>query len=260
MESEPVINQVLEEIKQSIILINESLGSEKYDISSLSNLSLSTILDICDVRIVDELPPIQTRTEDLLVIPYENSQENLSISQIHNRSSSYIIVTSPNPVSTQNEAIGGASWTYYDDCESTSEGSFLTEDEDDDGTSDSEVDMSDLDRSFKNSSGINLEKSDDLLHKGGNCNSFIEKFGRNHLNDSSNNEHFKEVFPISFRSNIPLICESFVDNQENSMSIPIDSTNILKRQLVKEINEEERNFKMVKYDSQLPIGRDQVFY
>ncbi|KAH8584346.1 uncharacterized protein ELE39_002440 [Cryptosporidium sp. chipmunk genotype I] len=259
MESEIVINQVLEEIKQSIILINESLGSEKYDTSSLSSLSLSTILDICDVRIVDELPPTQSRTEDLLVLPFEDSQASLSISQSHSGSSNYIIVASPNPVSTQNEAIGGTSWTYHDDCESTSEGSFLTEDEDDDGISDSEADMNDLDRSFKNSSGSNLEKSEDFLHRG-NCSGFIERFGLNHLNDSSNNEHFKEVFPISFRSNVPLLCESFVENQENSRLIPIDTTNIFKRQLVTEIDEDERNFKMVKYDTQLPIGRDRVFY
>ncbi|OII73181.1 uncharacterized protein cubi_02413 [Cryptosporidium ubiquitum] len=260
MESELVINQVLDEIKQSIILINESLGSEKHDTSSLSNLSLSTILDICDVQIVNELPLIQTRTEDLLVIPFEDSQTNLSISQSHDGSSNYIILASPGPVSVQNDVIEGSSWTYYNDCESTSEGSFLTENEDDDGTSDSEVDMNDLDRSFKNNSSSNSEKNEDFLHKGGNCSGFIERFGRSHLNDSTSDEHYKEVFPISFSSNIPLLCESFTENQENSKSIPIDSANILKRQLVTEIDEDERNFKMVKYDSQLPIGRDKVFY
>lgn len=258
-ESELVINQVLDEIKQSIILINESLGSEKHDTSSLSNLSLSTILDICDIQIVDELPTIQTRTEDLLVIPFEDSQASLSISRTHNEPSDYIILASPGPVSLQNEAIESSSWTYHNDCESTSEGSFLTEGEDEDENSDSEIDMNDLDRSFRNNSNFNLEKNEDYLHKASNCNDFIERFGRNNLNDSSNDEHYKEIFPLSFSSNIPLLCESFTESQENSRSIQIDSTNILKRQLVTEI-EDERNFKMVKCDSQLSIGRDKVFY
>lgn len=259
MESELVIAQVLEELKQSILLINESLGSEKYDTSSISSLSLSAILDVCDIRIVDELPQLQTGAEDLLVIPFEESQTGQSIPQSQGGTTNYVIVASPSSVSTQNdEATGGASWNYHDDCESTSEGSFLTEDEDD--ASDLETsDMSD----FKNSPSSGLErKSEGLLQLGTNCGGLINRLGQGHFSEPSRDERLREVFPLSLDPSIPLLCcEPFVNSQQGSRPIiPIDSANILKRQLVTDADEDGRGFKIVRCDSQLSVGRDEVFY
>ncbi|KAJ1613313.1 hypothetical protein OJ252_1016 [Cryptosporidium canis] len=259
MEKEIIIAQVLEELKQSIILINDSLGTEKYDTSSISNLSLSTILNVCDIHIVDELPQFQARAEDLLVMPFEESQTNMSMPQNQHIPPNYIILPSSGYVSIQNEAMGGASWNYYDDCESTSEGSFMS-DCDDEEASDIEIDMSDFDQSFSNHPNPDSGSNPELLQMRANGNDFVGSFGQSHLNGSSRNEPSGEVSPISFGSNSPFCHESVVENQDGSGPVPMDSENALKRQPVTEIEEDGRDLKMAKYDSQLPSGRDEVFY
>lgn len=266
MEPELVIAQVLEELKQSVILINESLGSEKYDTSSISGLTLSAILDVCDVRIVDELPPLQTRADDLLVIPFEESQASQSAPQGQSRASNYIIVSSPGSVSTQNEATGGASWNYHDDSESTSEGSFLTEDEDDDDASDpGDSDMSDFSRGgLKSCPSSSLDKKNEgLLQLGAsNCAGLMDKRGPGLFGESSRDERLREVFPLSLSPRIPLLCrEPFADSQQDSgPAVPVAPTNILKRQLATDADGDARGFKIIRCDSHLPVGRDGVLY
>ncbi|KAF7457079.1 hypothetical protein HWI79_2428 [Cryptosporidium felis] len=255
MDSQVIINQVLEEIRQSIALINESFGIEKCETSSLSNLPVSTIFDVCDVQIVDELPQMHDRVEDSLVIPFEDSQQSLSNSQDHDMSSNFIIIAPPN--STTHGDPVGTSWGHQDDCESTSEGSFLTGDELDDDASDFGTEMCDFNEGIRNIPNP-LERERNFFQFN-NSENYLEIFGCNHIGGPGERQ-FREAFPMQLSPNIPLLHESIVEPQENSRSLPRNSANILKRQFAPDITDQERDFKMIKCESQVPTQRDSFLY
>ncbi|KAH7649608.1 hypothetical protein FG379_001234 [Cryptosporidium bovis] len=318
MASEVVISQVLDEIKQSIFLINESLGSEKYD---TSDFSVSTVLDVCDIRIVDELPPISPGNgESLFVFPCNESQDtnnrfisncsNNSVATQQNGASNYILVTAPPMNSAPDESVydsdgigsgqparveTGNYWNY-DDCESTSEGSFLSEYESDvrneNETCSNIEDVFDKDI-INSESSFRLDLDDkspkDLADVGnvdghiicgnynqigkvpsrnsGGCN-ILDLIGRENIGAPQSGCGYSKDKLSSINNDITLNYDSgdvidtssFEDVSPRYMTEP----GIFKRHIVPDLGGEERRYKTIKCDSQLPICRNnsdgRIFY
>ncbi|KAH8739400.1 hypothetical protein FG386_000372 [Cryptosporidium ryanae] len=322
MASEVVIGQVIDEIRQSIFLINESLGSEKHDTSAFADFSVSTVLDVCDIRIVDELPPISPgSSESLFVFPYDESQNSNtgfnnnrignSITQQNNSVSNYILVTAPQANSTsfdsayssnatgnsQSVPAGAAHYWDYDDCESTSEGSFLSEcdsdliddtdlnadiekvfekdiisresnfrlDIDDGCTEDSRA----ADGLVDNSNSGNYNQTGKLTSRSGTAADILDILAREGAAAPQGCCGYSKDKPPSIYNGITLDYTDGDVIKNTSVSDDISSryigeTGVLKRHVVLDFGGEERRYKAIKYESQIPVCTekcvDRIFY
>lgn len=291
MASEVLVSQVLEEIKHSIFLINESLGFDKYDASSFSDFSVSAALDLCDVRVVDELPPISQMSEEcLFVVPCCETQNNGSrgslgpLTQQSSGITNYIVVTVPQTASNPGESVytpngtGGNSvigmgvsnhWNY-DEGESTSEGSFLSDWESD---LRDESDMEQFQREeIASQSNFCSDFDED---RGGDLSLVVDEAetigGSYQANRMScgiiggtapqTNEGYSRDKLSSLRTNIGLAYDDgLTKEQDGAETEPskdyISETRMLKRRVASDIRDEEREYKTIRRDPQLPVCRN----
>ncbi|EEA07947.1 uncharacterized protein CMU_030880 [Cryptosporidium muris RN66] len=132
MDSEDIVNQVLEEIRQSITMISETFNKDKDENSSIYNFSISSLLEYCEIHIVDELPSIPSYSnEEICMIPCQELN-NENYENNCNNPSSIILMSSliSDSIDSSSTDTYIAPFITQEDYESTSAGSCISDDSD----------------------------------------------------------------------------------------------------------------------------------